>query len=465
LRSHKPDANVEAAIRDHRGRAIGPDLRDNAYLVFNGFDNYWYWNAGLVLAVEKITFDFRYWGSDASNAVSDTLSCINHYCDGRFIFYRESRTALTRQVTTQLDDEWRSGPSNRLRLRSGGSSLTIDSQRRCAAATGSQRRAAQAELVLVWPADLRPFVPKPCLRLRVSWRVLAETRGIVSIMNAFKLACLYGAAGVALVALAGAAAADGYEQYSPPPPPADEGRKFTYSFNIAGTSDYVFRGVSQTDNDPTIQGGFDLTYGILYAGAWGSGLDFGGPPSLGFGLDAKTEIDWYGGIRPTWNSPLGVVNLDFGVIYYTYPGADDPLAELNYLEFKAGYSWSALHPQLTTGTAVFYSSDYFGETGPVWTIETMAAYALPKVWVFDPVINGVLGWQKGDAIDGYFVNIIGTDDEYYYWNAGLALTVEKITFDFRYWDTNIGGDAGGPICALATLCDERFVFTAKVVVP
>ncbi|MBC7831271.1 MAG: hypothetical protein H7Y62_04540, partial [Hyphomicrobium sp.] len=58
----------------------------------------------------------------------------------------------------------------------------------------------------------------------------------------------------------------------------------------------------------------------------------------------------------------------------------------------------------------------------------------------------------------------GTDDEYYYWNAGLALTVEKLTFDFRYWDTNIGGDAFD-ICANAGLCDERFVFTAKVVLP
>ncbi len=67
--------------------------------------------------------------------------------------------------------------------------------------------------------------------------------------------------------------------------------------------------------------------------------------------------------------------------------------------------------------------------------------------------------------EGYFVNVNGTDDEYYYWNAGLALTVEKLTFDFRYWDTNIGGDAGGPFCGREDLCDSRFVFTAKVVLP
>jgi uncharacterized protein (TIGR02001 family) len=278
---------------------------------------------------------------------------------------------------------------------------------------------------------------------------------------------LCGAAGIAVLALSGPAAADGYEQYSAPPPPADEERKFTYSFNIAGTSDYVFRGVSQTDNDPTIQGGIDLGYGILYVGAWGSGLDFGGTVIPGDGLDAQTEIDWYGGIKPTWNSPFGAMNLDFGVIYYTYPAATDFLAELDYVEAKAGYSWSPLHPKLTTGTIVYYSGNYFGSTGPVWTIETLAAWELPQVWVFTPVINGLVGWQKGDANDGYILNAnpVDPDHEYYYWNAGLALTVEKITFDFRYWDTNIGGDAFGPICGRPNLCDERFVFTGKVVLP
>ena len=47
----------------------------------------------------------------------------------------------------------------------------------------------------------------------------------------------------------------------------------------------------------------------------------------------------------------------------------------------------------------------------------------------------------------------------------MTLAVEKISLDFRYWDTNIGGDAAGPICAVDTLCDERFVFSVKVVVP
>ena len=82
--------------------------------------------------------------------------------------------------------------------------------------------------------------------------------------------------------------------------------------------------------------------------------------------DAQVEIDWYGGIKPTWNSPLGTMNLDFGVIYYSYPGANPDFARprrSDYVELKAGYSWSALHPSLVTGTTVYWSPDYTFETG------------------------------------------------------------------------------------------------------
>jgi len=62
------------------------DGNSQAYLAFNGFSNYWYGNAGLVLAVENLAFDFRWWDTNASNALSDTLTCINHYCSSRFVF-------------------------------------------------------------------------------------------------------------------------------------------------------------------------------------------------------------------------------------------------------------------------------------------------------------------------------------------------------------------------------------------
>src|SRR5262245_51834382 len=93
------------------------------------------------------------------------------------------------------------------------------------------------------------------------------------------VAAVFGAAGIAFCAMTGSAAA---------------GDTFAWSATLTGTSDYVFRGISQTDNDPTIQGSIGATYGMFYAGIWASGLDWSGDP------DAQLEVDWYGGIKPTW---------------------------------------------------------------------------------------------------------------------------------------------------------------------
>ena len=62
---------------------------------------------------------------------------------------------------------------------------------------------------------------------------------------------------------------------------AQEGPKLSYNIGLA--SDYVFRGVSQTDENAQIFGGVDLTAGKFYAGTWASNVDFGD--------DTDAEID------------------------------------------------------------------------------------------------------------------------------------------------------------------------------
>jgi uncharacterized protein (TIGR02001 family) len=263
-----------------------------------------------------------------------------------------------------------------------------------------------------------------------------------------KVTKLFGAAGAALLALSGAALADGYEG-SIKDAPADEGRKFTYSFSITGTSDYVFRGQSQTDGDPTIQGAVNLGYGIFYAGVWASGLDFGGGAD-GIGSDAEIEADWYAGIKPTW----GKATFDFGVIYYTYPGASDQTTELDYVEIKAGVS-GEVFDKLTAGATVFYSPDYTLETGESWVYEGTLAYALPTFHIFTPTVSGTVG----------YVDVEKATFEYTYWNAGLSLAVDKITFDMRYWDTDISASESACVLGGLFACDERFVFSATVALP
>lgn len=70
---------------------------------------------------------------------------------------------------------------------------------------------------------------------------------------------------------------------------ADEPKTdWALSFNIGATTDCVFRGVSQTAEQPTIQGGADFTYKMFYAGVWMASVDFvGNAPGPG---DRKSVV-------------------------------------------------------------------------------------------------------------------------------------------------------------------------------
>jgi uncharacterized protein (TIGR02001 family) len=229
------------------------------------------------------------------------------------------------------------------------------------------------------------------------------------------------------------------------PPKSD----WSVSYNFAFTSEYVFRGISQTAENPTVQGGVDVGYKMFYAGVWASGLDFGAA------VDPWAEIDVYAGIKPV----VGPVTFDIGVIYYIYPGATDPLAELDYVEFKLGASGD-IWKGGTLGATVFYSPEYTGETGNVWTVEGSFAQVLPSIRDIVPTFSALIGYQSGDA--AAYSLLVNGDDHYFYWNAGLTLGFhERFSIDFRYWDTDIS-DTGGFCTGPLFQCDERFVVTAKV---
>src|SRR5690606_29403731 len=114
----------------------------------------------------------------------------------------------------------------------------------------------------------------------------------------------------------------------------------TLSANVALTSEYFFRGISQTDDAPALQGGLDYEVEIarpvsLYLGVWGSNVDFNEPA----GVDGATlELDVYGGVKGN----IGDTGLSWstGFIYYSYPGAD---SSLNYdfweLQASLGYDF------------------------------------------------------------------------------------------------------------------------------
>ena len=249
-----------------------------------------------------------------------------------------------------------------------------------------------------------------------------------------------------------------------PPPPAPEARRCTFSANVAVTSDYIFRGFSQTSEGPAIQGGFDATCGLFYVGVWGSSLDWGPIPRFGAEGDttwASLELDPYAGIKGKfWG-----IGWDLGVIYYGYPNsarnfdADFNRFRNEYLEIKAGAS-AEIWKDGTLGLTAFYSPDYQYETGNVWTVEGGFAQAFPAFWGFTPSVSALIGFQYGDDDDYLVRGIADGDDSYTYWNAGLALGfLEKWSLDLRYWDTDL--DDNGFCSGAYFQCDERFVATLK----
>ena len=90
-----------------------------------------------------------------------------------------------------------------------------------------------------------------------------------------------------------------------------------FSANVAITTDYTFRGISQSASDTAIQGGFDWASDTFYVGTWGSTVDFNDDlfnPVTGEQISdgSSTEIDFYAGYTPSF----GALSLDFGVTYY-----------------------------------------------------------------------------------------------------------------------------------------------------
>lgn len=172
------------------------------------------------------------------------------------------------------------------------------------------------------------------------------------------------------------------------------------SYNVEATSDYVFRGLSQSATSystPAIQGGIDYSKGLFYVGTWASNVDFAN----------NYELDLYAGVKPT----AGDFSFDLGVITYQYGEKG-----FNQSEVKALVS----HP-FYKGTigAAFYDNVTFAETG---YYEVNASYPLTDKWS----ISGA----AGEAAVGGFK----------YSTANLGVTYAfspTYSVDIRAADTNI----------------------------
>lgn len=120
------------------------------------------------------------------------------------------------------------------------------------------------------------------------------------------------------------------------------------SGELGFVSNYKFRGISQTDNKPAIQGGFELALpGGFYAGTWGSNVS-DWTNFRGNGM----ELDLYAGYSTELPMGLGV---DLGAIRYYYPGNAATIKQ-NTTEIYIGLSYSIVSYTLSRTT-----TNWFGD--------------------------------------------------------------------------------------------------------
>jgi hypothetical protein len=238
-----------------------------------------------------------------------------------------------------------------------------------------------------------------------------------------------------------------------------------FSANVALTTNYMFRGVSQTGNAAAIQGGFDYIYKPwgLYAGVWGSNVDSAsgtgyyyierdneqivvGPdtPDAQYmqlsapGYDGGTmELDLKAGWAPTW----GKFGMDLGYLRYQYPGTKTEINNTNEYHLGLSYDLTYLTPKFVAN----YSPDWYGD-GESWYYDLSVGIPLP----YDFTLTGHYGWSRFHGNLG-FVN---------YEDYSVGLSREFYGFGFNLsWVDRTNTDA----CVSPFDCGSTAVFTLSKV--
>jgi len=249
----------------------------------------------------------------------------------------------------------------------------------------------------------------------------------------------------AIAGLVAAALGSGLALAQAPAAPAAPASPHTLTGNMGLYSQYIFRGLTQTNREPALQGGFDYSHSSgFYAGTWGSNVSWlrdGGYYRAGGSL----ELDVYGGYK--WSLPNDFT-LDLGTLYYWYPGdptlaapgavASNPKADT--WELYAGLSWKFLSAKFS------YSLDdkTFAvlDSSGTYYIDLTASYPIPNTPV---TLIAHYGMQKYKGNDPRTSAVANNDTLYSYddWKIGLNYALPKdFTIGVFYTDTS-GADLRG----------------------
>lgn len=223
------------------------------------------------------------------------------------------------------------------------------------------------------------------------------------------------------------------------------------TFNLGATSDYKFRGQSQSQTNPAIFGGVDYTSESgFFAGAWTSSVDFNDL------ADTYMELDLYAGYTHTFSDTTsGSVKF----VYYLYPTADYPPGYNSYDYFELVASLSHNFGAVAGGLELAYTPNYFFEsdTGVALT-GSLSAPLADSWWIFDGGVSasGKLGYQWIDDNANF-----GTPD-YLFYDVGLTGKIGKFGLDIRYVDSDL---SNGECFSGTNLCEGEVVGTLTLYLP
>jgi uncharacterized protein (TIGR02001 family) len=213
------------------------------------------------------------------------------------------------------------------------------------------------------------------------------------------------------------------------------GQPFDVGLGLALTTDYVSRGITQSDSSLAIQGYIEPTIGMAYVNIWSSNVDFGGEGFRG------AEIDTAIGIRPEF----GPLSLDMGYVHYFY-SPEDISPDYGEIFAKADYNFNDM---VTFGARVFFAPD-FSQTG---NNATFVAAGLRVPLPHDFSVYGGVGYQFFEDPNAF---------EQLAWTAGVSYDWKAFTFDLRYWDTDLDDDECVVRSGFSDGCDARIVGTISL---
>jgi len=243
----------------------------------------------------------------------------------------------------------------------------------------------------------------------------------------------------AIAGLVAAALGSGLAQAQAPAAPASP---HTLTGNMGFFSQYIFRGLTQTNGKPALQGGFDYSHSSgFYAGTWGSNISWlsdGAPPAYTDG--GSLEWDFYGGYK--WGFG-GDFTLDLGTLYYYYPGSANttPLKGGNPLNPKAdtweiysGLSWKWLSAKFSysVNNKTFAVADSNG----TYYLDLSANYPVGDSGL---TLIAHYGMQKYKGQDARLVGVASNDSACSYddWKLGVSYALPKdFTVGAFYTDTS-----------------------------